>query len=365
MAIVDIEQRQRATARGVDVLGIEYVELYVGNARQAAWFLRLFGFEPVAFRGLETGARETTSWLMRAGDFHVLVTAPLTPEGEVADHVRTHGDGVRDVAFRVPDEEVAYETALALGARGVETEAGPAIAVCGETIHSFVARNGTPLESLDGFVPVEAPREGATATAVEDIDHVTLAVEAGTVDRQVRLYRSVLGFDQMSLAGLASIETDHSAMMSRVVEGGAGKIKIPIVEPSAGKGRSQVDEFLEYYGSPGVQHIGLLTSDVVAAATAIRDVGIQLVDIEPYYYEETAPLIRELGYDVRELQENAVLVDRDEDGYLLQVFTKPVQDRPTFFFELIERHGSRGFGPNNVKHLFRALEHDQRARGNL
>ena len=358
--------------RGVEVERIDHIEFTVGNARQAARYLTVFGLRPIAYRGLETGSRETTSWLLASGDVRVVVTAGLTPDCEVAERVRLHGDGVRDVAFRVPDVEAGYRSALARGAVGVappwtvETPEGAftraAIAACGDTIHSLVSRDDDG-DWLPGFVPIRSrlrPRFDA-----QGIDHVTLAVELGAVDRQVGLYRSVLGFDQMDLAGLDTIATDFTALMSRVVEGGDGKIKFPIVEPAAGKKRSQIEEFLEYHRAPGVQHIGLTVSDNVAAAEAVQDDDIQLVDVQPSYYDDHRDLIEGLGLDADAMRRCSVLVDEDEDGYLLQAFVKPLNDRPTFFFELIERHGSRGFGPSNVKHLFNALERDQRARGNL
>ncbi|HEV3002252.1 MAG TPA: 4-hydroxyphenylpyruvate dioxygenase [Solirubrobacteraceae bacterium] len=359
--------------RGVEVERIDHVEFTVGNARQAARYLSAFGLRPIAYRGLETGSRETTSWLLASGDVRVVVTAGLTADCEVAERVRLHGDGVRDVAFGVPDVEAGYDAALARGAAPVcapetiETPEGAftraAICACGDTIHSLVCRDGGPDGWLPGFVPIRSrlrPRFD-----VEAIDHVTLAVELGAIDRQVELYRGVLGFDQMDLAGLDTIATDFTALMSRVVEGGGGKIKFPIVEPAAGRKRSQIEEFLQYHGAPGVQHIGLTVSDIVAAAEAVQEDDVQLVDVQPRYYDDHRDLIEGLGLDVDAMRRCSVLVDEDEDGYLLQAFVKPLNDRPTFFFELIERHGSRGFGPRNVKHLFNALERDQRARGNL
>jgi 4-hydroxyphenylpyruvate dioxygenase len=300
-----------------------------------------------------------------------VLTTGLTPHGPVPEHVRVHGDGVRDVALRVDDAGEAMEAACALGAEAVHEvsshgtvdgtiETG-AVAACGDTIHSLVSRAGEAA-ALPGFRPTRRP---ARTNSIVAFDHVTFAVPLGDVDRQVGLYRDVFGFGQMSLAGLARVATERSALMSKVVEGAAGKIKFPIVEPAADRGRSQIDEFLEFYGSPGVQHVGLLTRDLAASIDAALAAGAELVTISADYYEETAPLAADLGLELDALRSRSILVDSDEDGHLLQAFMKPLHDRPTFFLEFVERHGSRGFGARNVKHLFNALEREQQARGNL
>lgn len=356
------------------IIGIDYIEFYVGNAKQAAHYYRAMGFTPIAYAGLETGTRDQVSWCVEQGDVRFVLTGNLNPRNPIAEHVRAHGDGVHDVALRVPDAEEAYRVAVERGARGVqppdilEDEHGKlvraAIATYGETIHSLISREEYSGVFLPGFqqVDVEGPDAGLV---IKNIDHVVGNVELGKMDEWVTFYERVMGFTELRHFSDDEISTDYSALMSKVVWDGEGKIKFPINEPAEGKRKSQIDEYLEYYGSPGVQHIAMSTEDIVKTVEGMRANGMEFLRVPSTYYEEARDRVPEVAHQVDALQRNGILVDKDEDGYLLQIFTKPVQDRPTVFFEIIERHGSKGFGAGNFKALFEAIEREQAARGNL
>jgi 4-hydroxyphenylpyruvate dioxygenase len=287
--------------------------------------------------------------------------------------VKEHGDGVHDVALTVPDAEEAFRVALERGARGVaepevlEDEHGKlvraAIATYGETIHSLISRQDYSGAFFPGFEPVGGDRNGGFG--IKYIDHVVGNVELGRMNEWVSFYEKVMGFSQLRHFSDEEISTDYSALMSKVVWDGEGKIKFPINEPAEGKKKSQIEEYLEYYRSPGVQHIAMTTEDIVSTVEHMRKTGIEFLRIPETYYEDARERVPEIVDQVDALQRNGILVDKDEDGYLLQIFTKPVQDRPTVFFEVIERHGSKGFGAGNFKALFEAIEREQAARGNL
>lgn len=356
------------------ILGVDHVEFYVGNAWQAAQFYRALGFTPVAHRGLETGTRDRASWCVRQGDATFVFTSALGPAGEIADHVRHHGDGVRDVAFTVPDAEAAYWTALERGATSVAlpekiedqdgTVVRASIATYGETVHSFISRDDYRGVFLPGFQPVE-PTQAAPDRGIRSIDHVVGNVELGRMDEWVHFYEQVMGFAEMLHFSEADISTEYSALMSKVLWGGKGKIKLPINEPATGRRKSQIEEYLEYYGSPGVQHIALQTDDIVATVAGMRAAGVPFLGVPDHYYDDAVLRVPAVAEQMGPLQGNAILVDSDDDGYLLQIFTAPLQDRPTFFLEIIERHGSMGFGAGNFKALFEAIEREQALRGNL
>ncbi|MDQ3986824.1 MAG: 4-hydroxyphenylpyruvate dioxygenase [Actinomycetota bacterium] len=355
------------------ILGIDYLQFYVGNAKQAAHYYKALGFTPIAFSGLETGTRDRVSWCVRQGEITFVFTGALAPDSDIAAHVKQHGDGVHDVALRVPDAEEAYRVAVERGATAVqepevlEDEHGKlvraAIATYGETIHSLISRQDYSGVFFPGFHSLEAtPSDGF---GLKYIDHVVGNVELGKMNEWVSFYERVMGFTELRHFSDEEISTDYSALMSKVVWDGEGKIKLPINEPAEGKRKSQIEEYLEYYRSPGVQHVAMATEDIVATVESMYDAGIEFLRIPETYYEDARERVPEITDQVDALQRNGVLVDKDEDGYLLQIFSKPVQDRPTVFYEVIERHGSRGFGAGNFKALFEAIEREQAERGNL
>jgi 4-hydroxyphenylpyruvate dioxygenase len=305
-----------------------------------------------------------------------VLTTALAPESPIAQHVLLHGDGVKDVALTVPDAEKAYTEALARGARSameptvLKDDFGQvkraAIYTYGETLHSFVERDDYAGVFLPGYQPVEATAaQKARGVGLAAIDHVVGNVELGKMNEWVKFYEDVLGFKQMIHFTDEAISTEYSALMSKVMEGGQGKIKFPINEPAVGKKKSQIDEYLEYYRSPGVQHVAMITGDIIETVSRLRDHGVEFIKGVPSYYDELEQRVGKIDEPVAELAKLGILVDRDDDGYLLQIFTRNVQDRPTVFFEVIQRKGARGFGEGNFKALFEAIEREQAMRGNL
>ncbi len=355
------------------ILGIDYLQFYVGNARQAAHYYRALGFTPTAFMGLETGTRDRVSYLVEQGDVRFVFTGALDPDAEIAAHVKLHGDGVKDVALTVPDAEEAYQVALDRGAKGVsepqvfEDETGKivkaAIATYGETIHSLVSRQNYSGHFFPGFQPIENPK--SEDAGIRYIDHVVGNVELGRMNEWVTFYERIMGFTELRHFSDEEISTDYSALMSKVVWDGEGKIKLPINEPAEGKRKSQIDEYLEYYRSPGVQHVAMASDDIVTTVEKMKAAGIDFLRVPDTYYEDVRSRVPEVADQLDALARNGILADKDEDGYLLQIFTKPVQDRPTVFYEVIERHGAKGFGAGNFKALFEAIEREQALRGNL
>ena len=353
--------------------GIDHVELFVGNAKQAAfYFCQAFGFDEVAYAGLETGVRDRVSHVLRQGRITLVLTGALGSTSEIAGHHHRHGDGVKVIALSVPDAGYAYRTALERGARGVtephETtdEHGTvrlaSIATYGETVHTFVERNGYAGAFLPGYAPREVRAEDAGLLA---IDHVVGNVELGCMDGWVRFYEEVFGMTEMIHFTDGDISTEYSALMSKVVADGKGRVKFPINEPAEGKRKSQIDEYLEYYEGAGAQHIAVATRDIVATVEHLAARGVEFLRTPEAYYDDVPERIGEIAEDLEDLRRLGILVDRDDEGYLLQIFTKPVGDRPTVFFEVIERHGARGFGEGNFKALFEAIEREQDKRGNL
>jgi 4-hydroxyphenylpyruvate dioxygenase len=366
-------QTSGQTADPMPLLGLDHIELWVGNATQAAhYFTSAYGFREEAAAGLETGSRDRASRVLRHGDVRFVLTAPLTGASPVATHVAAHGDGVHSLALAVPDARAAYRTAVERGARGVEEpyqledEHGSvwlaSIATYGETVHTFVERGAYTGAFLPGYARVEG---GGDLGLFTEFDHAVGNVELGRMNEWVSFYERVLGFTEMLHFTDEEISTEYSALMSKVVSDGEGRIKFPINEPAEGRRKSQVDEYLEFYGGPGVQHIALQTRNIVAAVTALRERGVRFLATPTTYYDDVAERVGEIDADYDDLNRLGILVDRDDEGYLLQIFTKPIGDRPTVFFELIERHGSRGFGAGNFKALFQALEREQALRGNL
>ncbi len=369
-----------AHARAGDFLplkGIDHVEFWVGNARQAsAYYRTLWGFGPVAFAGLETKVRDRASYVMVQNDIRFVFTAPLTPDGEIAEHVRAHGDGVHDIAFAVDDVESAWRATTARGAVSAlppaELDGGEdgvlrkaSIRTYGETLHSFVDRSAYRGVFAPGYRRVRDPARPAGGLSLLEVDHCVGNVGLGEMDRFVDYYRDVLGFSQLIHYDDKVIHTEYSALMSKVMTNGNGRIKFPINEPAAGKKKSQIQEYLDWYRSPGCQHIALRTEDIVATVRRLRDNGVEFLGLPHEYYATLADRVGDVGVPMDVLEELGIEADRDEEGFLLQIFTRPVQDRPTFFFEIIERHGSRGFGVGNFKALFEAIEREQAKRGNL
>src|SRR4051794_899007 len=351
--------------------GIDHVELYVGNAKQAAfYFCQAFGFREVAYAGLETGVRDRVSHVLRQGRITLVLTGSLGSQSEIAAHHRHHGDGVKVIAVSVPDAARAYATAVERGATGLvephelSDEHGTVrlatIATYGDTVHTFVDRSGYHGTFLPGFVA----REDATPDAgLLTIDHIVGNVEH--MDEWVSYYEEVFGMREMLHFSDKDISTEYSALMSKVVADGKGRIKFPINEPAEGKRKSQIDEYLEYYEGAGAQHIAVATRDIVATVEHLAARGVEFLRTPDTYYEEAPGRVGEIEESMDDLRRLGILVDRDDEGYLLQIFTKPIGDRPTVFFEVIERHGARGFGDGNFKALFEAIEREQELRGNL
>jgi 4-hydroxyphenylpyruvate dioxygenase len=369
----------RATAPAVDFLplkGIDHVEFWVGNAKQAAAYYRaLWGFTPIAYAGLETGVRDRSSYVMVQNEIRFVFTAPLTDSGELAEHVRRHGDGVHDIAFAVDDVASAWRETTSRGAKSalepmeVKGEKGvlhrSAIHTYGEVLHSFIDRSGYQGTFAPGYHRIAKSAAAATGQQLLEVDHCVGNVALGDMNKFVDFYRDVLGFSQLIHYDDKVIHTEYSALMSKVMQSGNGRIKFPINEPADGKRKSQIQEFLDYYLEAGTQHIALRTEDIVGTVRALRSRGVEFLGLPHEYYATLADRVGDVGIPMATLEELGIEADRDEEGYLLQIFTKPVQDRPTFFFEIIERHGSRGFGVGNFKALFEAIEREQEKRGNL
>jgi 4-hydroxyphenylpyruvate dioxygenase len=358
------------------LMGIDHVEYYVGNARQAAhYYSKAFGFKVTAYSGPETKVRDRASYLLEQGDARFVMTGAMGPESPIARHVLEHGDGVKDVAFRVPDSGYAYDYATKQGAKGVleptaiEDESGKivrsAIAVYGETIHSFVERENYSGVFLPGFRAEQPVPDQGPIVGIELIDHVVCNVELGKMNEWAEFYARVLGFNQLVHFRDDQISSEYTALMSKVMWDGVGRVKLPINEPAPGKKKSQIDEYLEFYRGPGVQHIAMLSKDIIKTVTALRERGVRFIRVPDTYYEALRGRIGKIDESFEDVQGLNILADRDEEGYLLQIFTKNVQDRPTVFYEVIDRHGSRGFGLGNFKELFLAIEREQDERGNL
>jgi 4-hydroxyphenylpyruvate dioxygenase len=353
------------------LLGIDHVELYVGNALQAAYYyIHAFGFKEIAYRGLETGERERASHVLQQGRIRLLLTAALHSDSPIAAHQRKHGDGVKVIALGVPDARQAYHEAVSHGAVAVQephersdehgTVKLATIATYGETLHTFVERGEYDGPFLPGY---EARGIGEDSGMLLGIDHVVGNVEH--MDPWVKYYEDVFAMREMIHFSDKDISTEYSALMSKVVTDGRGVVKFPINEPAEGKRKSQIEEYLEFYEGPGAQHIALATRDIVGTVSELRRRGVEFLSIPRSYYDEVPDRVPEVAPQLADLREQGILVDRDDEGYLLQIFSKPVEDRPTVFFEIIERHGARGFGDGNFKALFEALEREQARRGNL
>ena len=354
--------------------GIDHVELWVGNARQASYFyIHAFGFRLTGYLGPETGARDRASYVVEQGKIRLVLSTPLQPSGLMHEHISRHGDGVRDIAFWVDDAESAYTETVKRGAKPAQEPTEyrddngllkrASIHTYGDTLHSFIERKNYKGLFAPGFEARQAPFPGDAGLL--RIDHIVGNVELGKMNEWVEFYRDVLGFSQFQSFDDKDISTEYSSLMSKVMADGSGSIKFPINEPAAGRKKSQIDEYLDFYHGPGAQHIALLSNDIVQSVSRLTESGVEFLRVPHSYYEEVPIRAGKIDEDLATLERLGVLVDRDDEGYLLQLFTRPVEDRPTLFFEVIERKGSRGFGKGNFRALFEAIEREQALRGNL
>ena len=362
------------------LLGTDYVEFYVGNAKQAAHFYKTaFGFQSFAYRGLETGSKDSVSYVIKQDKIKLILTTPLNSKSPINDHIVKHGDGVKVVALWVDDARKAYEETTSRGARSyveptVETDQDgevvrAGIYTYGETIHMFVERKNYHGTFMPGFKKWESDYN-PSAIGLKYIDHMVGNVGWGEMDTWVKWYEDVMGFVNFLSFDDKQIHTEYSALMSKVMSNGNGRIKFPINEPAEGKKRSQIEEYLDFYEGPGVQHIAVATNDIIETVTEMRKRGVEFLSTPPDEYYNAVPLRLEehnhqLGEDIEKLKSLGIMIDADEEGYLLQIFTKPVEDRPTLFFEIIQRMGALGFGAGNFKALFEAIEREQEKRGTL
>ncbi len=381
---------------------IHHVEFYVGNAKQAEFYYRkAFGFSRVAYRGLETGDREVTSYILRQNRVNFMLTTPLTPEHPAAEHIKLHGDGVRDIAFQVDDADLAYNEAVKRGAKGIieprdlsddsGTVRHAAIATYGDTIHSFYSYDSG--KNANVSERVSATADGAATAAQQErvyaysgaflpgfteqlvpgedvgivlVDHIVGNVELGKMNHWCDFYRDVMGFERYITFDDKDISTEYSALMSIVMSDGGHNIKFPINEPAEGKGgKSQIQEYIDFYRSAGAQHVALLCKDILETVGKLQANGIEFLRVPDTYYDEIPARVGEIEESIEDLKRLGILVDRDDEGYLLQIFTKPVEDRPTVFYEILQRKGCKGFGKGNFKALFVSIEEEQRRRGNL
>ncbi|GIW87452.1 MAG: 4-hydroxyphenylpyruvate dioxygenase [Isosphaeraceae bacterium] len=363
----------------VPLVGIDHVHLVVGNARQSAFFYRnAFGFDVVGYMGLETQVRDTAGYVLRQGEITFVVTSPLTAEHPDNARLVAHGDSVRTIAFEVQSVPLAYEAAVARGAIGVvepsvrEDEHGSyayaEIMAYGDVRYGFVDRTEYRGVFAPGFRPIEPGRyapESFRPVGLRVIDHIVANVEQGQMEHWVRWHEQVLGFSLFASFDDKDISTEYSALMSRVVADGRRRIKLPINEPATGRRRSQIAEYLQFHHGPGVQHVAMATRDIVASVRAMRANDVSFLTVPPAYYDDLTARVGPIREDLGALRELGILVDRDEEGYLLQIFTKPVEDRPTLFFEIIQRRGAQSFGKGNFKALFEAIEREQARRGTL
>lgn len=372
-----IEDVKTLNSEQVDFLGlidIDHVEFYVNNAKQAAhYYQTMYGFQIVAYSGLETGIRDRASYLIQQGNIRLLLTTSLVADSAIAEHCKLHGDGVKDIAFAVENVQSAYSEAVKRGAKAVlePTEfkdkdgviIRAAIKTYGDTIHSFIDRSNYNGLFLPNFVEKSGVK--VDSVGLEYLDHCVGNVELGKMEDWVAYYRDVMGFSQYIHFDDNDISTEYSSLMSKVMSGGNGRIKFPINEPANGKRKSQIQEYLDFYGGPGVQHLALITGDIVDTVTKLQKNGVEFLTVPSSYYKELEERVGKIEENIDDLSRLGILVDKDDEGYLLQIFTKPVTDRPTLFIEIIQRKGARGFGVGNFKALFEAIEREQDKRGNL
>lgn len=360
----------------LDRLDWDHLHFYVGNAKQAAhYYATAFGFRIVAYAGPETGVADRASYVLEQNQLRFVLTSALSPEGEIADHVRRHGDGIRDVALRVPDARGAFAAAVASGAQpvGEPREYRDAdgsvvlatIATYGDTVHTFVQRDDYNGPFLPRFVPVAASPTAKAAVGLQAIDHCVGNVGWNEMERWADYYGRTFGFSQLVSFDDADISTEYTALRSKVMSDAQRRVKFPINEPARGLKKSQIEEYLDFYGGPGIQHVAIATDDIVTTVRALRENGVEFLSTPGSYYDSLEGRVGRIEEATPVLRELSILVDRDDLGYMLQIFTKPLQDRPTLFFEIIQRRGSLSFGKGNFKALFVSIEEEQAKRGNL
>jgi len=357
------------------ILGTDFVELYVGNAKQAAYYYQhAWGFQPVAYSGLETGREDSVSYVLQQGKIRIVLTSPLQPSGEINAHIDKHGDGVKFVALWVDDAKKSYKETTKRGAKSyvepyeLEDEYGKVVIsgihTYGETVHLFIERGDYKGPFMPGY-RTYAPLAKSEETGLKYIDHMVGNVGWNEMNKWCEFYAKVMGFAQMVSFDDNDISTDYTALMSKVMSNGNGRIKFPINEPAEGKKKSQIEEYIDFYNGAGVQHIALATDNIIETVTALRDRGVEFLYVPETYYDDLLDRVGDIDEELAPLKELGVLVDRDDEGYLLQIFTKPVLDRPTMFFEIIQRKGAQSFGKGNFKALFEAIEREQDLRGTL
>jgi 4-hydroxyphenylpyruvate dioxygenase len=373
MSLIDQERQFQQTSARSQLQGIDYVELYVSNAHQAAhYYQTAFGFVPIAHAGLETGVRDRASVVLRQGECRLILTAPLSSDGPIAHAIQVHGDSVSDIAFRVEDASQAFTDAVRGGAHPIlePTEMRDAqgsvvkatVAVYGDIAHSFIERNDFVGTFFPGYQTVESTPASGSTPGLSTIDHFAISLPQGALHRWLDFYTQVFDFSPIHEE---AITTEFSSMKSKAIEDSSGQIKFVLIEPVPGKRKSQIEEFLHFHEGPGIQHIAFQTNDIVQAIRTLQSNGVGFVSAPGSYYEMLVERVGTISEDIAALREVNVLVDRDGWGYLLQIFSLPVQSRPTLFMEIIERKGARGFGSGNIQALFRALEREQARRGNL
>lgn len=378
MSLYDTAEPKKIFKDAEDFLpinGTDYVELYVGNAKQAAHFYKTaFGFQSLAYSGLETGDKEKTSYVLEQGKIRLILTSPITQDSPINEHLRVHGDGVKNVALWVDDArksfeettkrgaDVAFEPVVSKDKHGEVVTAG--IKTYGETVHVFVERKNYKGTFLPGFREWNSHYNPASAD-LKYIDHMVGNVGWNEMNTWVDFYKNVMGFAQLVSFDDKDISTDYTALMSKVMTNGNGRIKFPINEPAEGKKKSQIEEYLDFYNGAGVQHIAVATDDIVTTVKQLKANGVEFLYVPETYYDDVLDRVGEIEEDLAPLRELGILIDRDDEGYLLQLFTKPVADRPTLFFEIIQRKGAQSFGKGNFKALFEAIEREQDSRGTL
>jgi 4-hydroxyphenylpyruvate dioxygenase len=364
-----------ATEDFLPLLGTDYLEFYVGNAKQAAYFYQTaFGFELVAYAGPETGVRDRASYVLQQGKIRLMLTTGLTSDSEISRHVMQHGDGVKVLAIWVEDAEKSFYETVNRGAtpaappRTLKDEHGEVVTASiktyGETVHTFVERKNYRGVFMPGYEPRKSLLQ-TTSIGLQYVDHCVGNVELGKMNEWVKFYEDAMGFKLLITFDDSDISTEYSALMSKVVSNGTGYVKFPINEPAEGKRKSQIDEYLEFYEGAGVQHIAVATNDILHTVGELRSRGVEFLSVPQSYYDTLIARIGAIDEDLEDLRKLNILVDRDDEGYLLQIFTKPVEDRPTVFFEIIQRKGAKSFGKGNFKALFEAIEREQALRGNL
>ena len=357
------------------LLGTDYIEIYCGNAKQSAYYyMTAWGYKPVAYSGLETGNKSSASYVLRQDKITIVLTSPLKPDGPINDHVNRHGDGVKVVALWVDDANKSYLETTKRGAVSVfkpevRKDANgqvilSAIKTYGDTIHVFVERKNYSGVFLPGY-EAWSPSVPVESVGLQYVDHMVGNVGWGEMNTWVDFYAEIMGFAQLISFDDKDISTEYTALMSKVMSNGNGRIKFPINEPAEGRKKSQIEEYIDFYGGAGVQHIALATSNIIETVTELQRRGVEFLRVPSTYYDTILNRVGEIDEDLEPLRKLGILIDRDDEGYLLQIFTKPVVDRPTMFFEIIQRKGAKSFGKGNFKALFEAIEREQETRGTL